>query len=168
MARQFSRPMLCTALVVSVLLTLQACTLFSPGFQKPEVKVDSFQLLPSEGLSQRFRIGLLLSNPNAIALPVAGMTYAVSLNGYRIASGVTGNVPVLPPFTETRVTVEGSADLVSMLRLLNSLVGKPRDALDYELLATIDLLGLRPTLQVRESGQIALRQPGAGRDQTVP
>jgi LEA14-like dessication related protein len=168
MVRPFSRSVLLLTLVVGFLSTLQACTLFRPGFQKPEVKIDSLQLLPSEGLSQRFRIGLLLSNPNDTALPVAGMTYNVSLNGHRVVSGVTGDVPSLPPYTETKVSVEGSADLVSVLRLLNSLVGQSSDALDYELLATIDLLGLRPTLQVRESGKIELRRPGEQRDQARP
>ncbi|MCW8194627.1 LEA type 2 family protein [Proteobacteria bacterium 005FR1] len=148
-------------LIVVSIVALQACAVFRPGFEKPEVKIDSLQLLPSEGLSQRFRIGLLLSNPNSIALPIAGMTYTVSLNGYRVITGLAGDVPALPPYTETSVMVEGSADLVSVLRLMNSMIGKPQETLDYELLAKIDLLGARPTLRVRESGKIELLEPRA-------
>src|SRR5690554_126406 len=53
-------------------ILLQACTIL-PQLEEPGITVNTVELLDSTGLSQRFKIGLLLTNPNSVALPIKGM-----------------------------------------------------------------------------------------------
>src|SRR5690606_6768716 len=101
-------------------MLLQACSLL-PQLEEPSITVDSVKLLESTGLSQRFQIGLSLTNPNSVALPIRGMSYTLSLNGYDLVKGVSADVPRLEAYAQTPVVVEGSADMFEALRLLNAL-----------------------------------------------
>lgn len=142
-----------------ILLTLlQSCAGARPGLEKPGVKVESLQVLDSKGLSQRFRIGLVLTNPNSTALPVDGISYTLSLNGADLLSGVSDQIPTLAAYSETPVSLDVSADLFAALRLLNSLTRAGEDELEYSLAAKIDLAGWRPSFNVQREGQIDLRQ----------
>jgi LEA14-like dessication related protein len=139
-------------------ILLQGCAFLSPNLEEPTVKINSLSLGKSTGLNQSFNIGLLIANPNAAAIPVVGMKYTLSLNGYDLLSGVTNNIPTLVGYTETPVTIEASADLVSALRLVNSLANKPQNKLAYALSAKLDLKGWSFPLNVTEAGEISLRQ----------
>ncbi|MGQ9426403.1 LEA type 2 family protein [Gilvimarinus sp. F26214L] len=145
------------ALLVAAAILLQACAGFSPALQKPNVTINSLKMVESAGLDQRFQIGLLLTNPNSAALPVTGMSYTLTLNGFDLVTGVSSEVPVLEPYSETAVTLEGSADLMAVARLINSLARKPEEKLRYELNARIDLQGWRPTLNISEDGLIEMQ-----------
>ena len=148
-----------TTLAIFLLsLLLQGCAILTPSLEEPGVKISSLSLGESTGLSQKFNIGLLITNPNATAIPVVGMKYTLSLNGYDLISGVTNRIPILAAYTETPVNIEASADLVSALRLINSLANKPQDTLDYALTAKLDLKNWLFPLNVREEGQIALNR----------
>lgn len=144
-------------LLVFSLLLLQGCAGFSPAIEKPTIKVSSLQVMESEGLSQDFRIGLLMMNPNPRPLPVTGMSYTISLNGYDLISGVSNKIPTLAAYAETPVVIEGSADLFAALRLVNSLANEPQSTLRYELSAKVDLEGWRPSFKIIEDGLIELR-----------
>lgn len=143
-------------LLMLALLLLQGCASLGPQLEKPTIKINSLQLMESQGLSQGFKIGLILANPNSRSLPVQGMSYTLSLNGYDLVSGVSNQIPTLAAYSETPVVIEGSADLFSALRLLNSLASQPQNTLQYELAAKIDLQGWRPSFNISEDGMIEL------------
>lgn len=137
------------------LALLQACTVL-PRLEEPGITVSSVKLLESTGLNQRFRIGLSLTNPNSVALPIKGMSYTLSLNGYDLIKGVSANIPRLEAYSETSVVVEGSADMFEALRLLNALMRENQPELQYRLAAKLDVQGWRPDVNVSRTGIVEL------------
>lgn len=147
-----------TALGSVLLLLLTACASLGVGMESPRVKLTSIDLLETQTLSQRFRIGLTLTNPNAVALPIRGMTYSLALAGVEVVQGVTGNVPEIPAYSEIELNLEATADLVGALRLLNQLVNaESEEPMDYRLSAKIDVAGIGRTVRVEETGRVPLR-----------
>lgn len=138
---------------------LQGCSTFGPRFETPSINITSLELMESQGLSQRFKIGLVLTNPNAVALPIHGMSYTLSLNGFKLINGVSNDLPKVAAYSEVPITLEASTDLFAALRFLNSLASESaRDMLQYQLDAKIDFKGLRPVMNVRHDGVIQLQQ----------
>jgi len=147
-------------LVVSLLPMGQGCAWLNPNFESPQVTLESLELLEQRGLSQRFRIGLRLLNPNSRTLSVNGMSYTLSLNGFKLISGVSNRIPDLLAYGETRVFLQAGTDLFEALRLLRSLTAQSQDplhySLHYQLNAKLDLKGLAPTLNIRRMGTVDL------------
>ena len=118
---------------------LQGCASLQPSFDKPTVKLVSLALLPSNGLEQRFGIGLQISNPNAMAINLVGMSYALSLQGHEVLDGVANDIPELPAYGESRVDLEATVNLVQSLQLLQTLISQRHQSLEYELVAKLVL-----------------------------
>lgn len=148
---------ICCAMIALALA--QGCSTFTPNLEEPTVKLDSLQLAESTGLSQRFKIGLLLTNPNAVSLPVKGMSYTLSLNGFDLLSGANNQIPTLEAYSETPISIDASSDLVAAIRLINSLANRPQNNLNYEFAAKIDLQGFRLPINIKRDGTINLTQP---------
>lgn len=133
------------------------CAHLGAKLEEPRIRVESIQVLESRGLSQRFRVGLRVINPNDRVLPVKGLSYSLSLNGYDMLDGVTNRVPTLEPFSETLVEVETATDLVGALRFLNDLVqNSDLQHLTYTLTADVSVQGWMGKITVKESGEVPL------------
>jgi LEA14-like dessication related protein len=142
---------------LSLCVMVSACAHFGAGLEPPKIRVDSIQVLEAQGLNQRFRVGLRVINPNDRALPIKGLSYSLSLNGYGLLDGVTSRVPTLEPFSETSVEVEATTDLVAALRLLNEFVQRPdMQHLTYALTAKVSIQGWLGKITVEESGEVPL------------
>ena len=102
----FARSLCCIAL----LFFLTACASLQSGFATPSVKLVSLTALPANGLEQRFAIGLRVANPNGTALNLVGMTYSIELEGFKLISGVSNNIPTIAAYDETLVEVEASVN----------------------------------------------------------
>ncbi len=142
------------------LILLPSCAILSPSLEKPTITITSLSLGKSNGLKQSFNIGLSITNPNGKAIPVVGMKYTMSLNGYDLLSGVTNEIPTLEAYSDTDVTLSASANLVSALRLINSLTTSPLDKLQYSLDGKLDLKGWPLPMNVSKSGGISLERSG--------
>ena len=139
------------------LLLLAGCATLSPYPERPTVSVTSFALAPeSTGMAPRFRVGLSVVNPNRRELPLVGMSYAVELEGTRILSGATANLPVVPAYGSADFSVDLSPDLLGSARLLTDLMARQRDRLDYSFNARLDVGGWMPDIRVEQAGQISL------------
>ena len=144
-------------LMLLVPLLLGGCATLSPYPERPTVSVTSFALAPeSTGLAPRFRVGLNVVNPNRRDLPLVGMSYAVELEGTRILSGATANLPVVPAYGSADFSVDLSPDLLGSARLLTDLMARQRDRLDYSFNARLDVGGWMPDIRVEQAGQISL------------
>lgn len=148
---------LAKAVVVAACCLLISCANLGVGLEAPKIKLVSVGMLPSEGLTQRFRIGLSITNPNAVALPVRGLSYSLALNGIEVVDGVSASVGRLAAYAETPLTLEASSNLLSALRFVNDFVRNSGDKpIDYNLRATIDVEGFARRLTVHENGAIPL------------
>ena len=151
-----------TAALVVVLL-LSACASLSPSYEQPTVTLSSFKALPSEGMVPAFEVGLRIINPNATPLNLVGVVYTISLRGHELVKGVGNDLPVIEGYGEGELTLTASANLLSGIRFLGDMMNTDSEMLDYEFRAKLDLAGLYPSINIRESGSIDLGSTGAAR-----
>jgi LEA14-like dessication related protein len=144
-------------IVLAAFVTAFGCAGLEPGFETPVVGVSSFRALPSEGrMVPQFEIGLHIVNPNRTALELEGIVYSVILNGHKVLTGATSDLPVLGAYSEGDVTLKGTVDLLSSISLLASLMKQGQDIFTYKLDAMLDIGSLRPRIHVQEKGEISL------------
>lgn len=139
-------------------LALGACSRIRGGaFEAPTVTLDSFRLLPGEGISPRFLIGLRVLNPNPVAIDLRGISYDVEIEGQRLLSGVAGNLAKVPPYAESQIELQAGLNLLGSVRLLNDLLtDASRERLAYTFRARLDVAGLTQRLSLEESGELTL------------
>lgn len=147
------------ACITFLFFLLSACAMLQPGFETPEVRVTSFRVLPSDSLAPRFEIGLHVINPNRSALKLEGLIYNVELEGHRVLSGVTNDLPVIEGYGEGDVVLQASADLISSLSLLTDLMNRSRETVTYDLNARLDVGAFLPAIRINKTGEISLTNP---------
>lgn len=146
-------------LIGALLLTGCASVLTDP-LEAPIVSLDSFRILPSEGLSPRFLIGLRVINPNRAALDLRGLSYDIELEGRRLLTGVAGNLARIPAFGESTIELQAGVDLLSGLRLFNDIISDPgREKVNYTFRARLDVGRLSRMVTLEEVGELTL-MPG--------
>lgn len=152
------------ALLVLIILSfpvlLGGCAALQPGLEKPTVKVTGLRLLPSQGgLSQRIGVDLAILNPNDRDLSLRGISYTIGIENFSVLSGVTDDVPVLRGYQETPVSLEVSANMLQVVRLIEYLSrAGVKDSVNYNFDAKLDFSALLPAMRVKETGAIPLVQ----------
>lgn len=149
-----------TVLAWALMLLLAGCAGMRPGYETPTVTVSSFRSLPSDGGMPAFEIGLRVINPNREPLELVGASYTISLDGRDLIKGVANDLPAIEGYGEGDFTLTATANLLAGARFVTDLLRSGKDSVRYELEAKLDVGGLRPTIRVRDSGEIAL---GSGR-----
>ncbi len=144
----------CTLVCV---LMLSGCATLSPSFENPQVQVLSIKQQSSKGMDQKLVVQLNVQNPNGIELPLEGMSYSLSIEGHKVASGVTSDVPTIPAYGEAKISLPVTTNLMAMVRLVTGLMMKGQEELEYELQAKLDVgIPLVPKLSVSEVGSVPL------------
>jgi hypothetical protein len=143
-------------LLFALLLLLAGCGAMRPGYETPTVTVSSFRSLPAEGGMPSFEIGLRVVNPNREPLELVGAAYTVSLEGRDLIKGVANELPVIDGYGEGTFKLTAAADLLAGARFIADLMRSEKDSVRYELEAKLDVGGLRPSIRVRDTGEITL------------
>ncbi len=78
-----------TSMLLAVCL-LSACASTESLISAPGVSLRNVQVTDVDLTAQTFLLGFDVTNPNPFPLPIASVSYAVELDGYRFASGETG------------------------------------------------------------------------------
>ena len=151
------KALIACVLAVLVLALGSGCASLVPEIDPPKVTLESLTPLPSNGGAPRFEIKLRIANPNNQTFDIAGISYAVDIQGKELISGVSNDVPVLQPYSEEVVTVEAGLQLFQLLRLLTSLGKDASESLDYRFAAKIDFNGFVPTQRIEETGSFTLQ-----------
>ena len=138
-------------------LFVSGCASVTGDMDPPNVVLESFSSLPSDGGGPRFQIKLRVQNPNKQELDIAGISYSIALLDREVITGVTNEVPLIAPYSEEVVTLEAGFNLVQLLRLLTGMGRTQGDALEYRFAAKIDFNGFLPTQRVEETGEITLK-----------
>ena len=141
---------------VILVFILGGCAGLHSPFEPPQVNVTSFRVLPGNTSVPRFEIALHVINPNAFPLHLQGLSYAVSLEGHQILTGVSNQLPQIAAYGEGDVLLQASPDLISTLSLFADLMSQPRESFGYRLLAKLDIGTLWPKIPIERSGQISL------------
>jgi len=145
--------------ITALLLTLAGCAQLPGGVEPPQVKVTGLSLLPARGLQQPIAVHLSIANPNGRDLSPKGISYKIGFENIDLLTGVTSQVPTLKAYEETPVTVEVSASLLAMARLLEHISrGGMSDRVDYNFEAKLDFNRWLPAMRVQETGAIPLQR----------
>lgn len=140
-----------------LVVSLTSCALMNPNIEPPKVTLESLQMLPPTGMTQRFNIGLRMANPNDRPLKIDGIAYTLALNGYKLVDGVGNDIPEVAPFSEVSFNVQASTNVFEAVRFVNNFLGaQGAEQLDYRLKADLAVSGLPRRLSVEESGKVPL------------
>lgn len=142
----------------TVFLLCNCAGTISPDFEPPVVSLHTFRMLPSESVTPRFEIGLHILNPNSDPLRFEGIFYSVDIEGYKVLSGVSNDLPTIEPYSEANIILEANVDLFKGVKLISSLLQDPRDTFQYNFKAKLDLQGFSPNIYIKEEGQFNLRE----------
>ncbi|MEH6473949.1 MAG: LEA type 2 family protein [Halopseudomonas sp.] len=145
-----------TAILLFASLVLSGCASLQPGFENPTVSINSFEVLPSNGMVPKFGIGLHVINPNRTPLTLQGLVYTVEIEGHKVITGVANDLPEIEAYGEGDITLQASADLFNGLRMLTGLIQNQQGSVDYNLTARLNVSNLLPDIEVSDSGQIDL------------
>ncbi|MFA5630534.1 MAG: LEA type 2 family protein [Porticoccaceae bacterium] len=148
--------------VLVFLLALPGCAGMQPGYQEPEVYLTRLAPLSGNGMEQRFLVGLRIVNPNRGAINIAGLSYGVSVQGQKLVSGVSSDIPRIPGYGESEVTLEAATNLLGAVRLVSELLTKPAEAINYELEARLDVGRFALPITIKETGAIKLGSAVSG------
>jgi LEA14-like dessication related protein len=144
------------AIFLLIVFFLASCVPLLSQFETPRVSVSSFEVVPGNSIVPTFRIGLHVINPNRVALKMEGLSYNVELEGYRILSGASNQLPEVEAYGEGDVVLLARPDLFSTISLFTDLMNQPRDKFTFNLDAVLDVGGLFPKIHVSKKGEIAL------------
>ena len=146
-----------TMAILAWTFIVTGCAGLTTKMDPPNITLESFDSLPSDGGGPRFLIKLRVQNPNEQQLDISGISYGIELVGTEVVTGVSNDVPVIDGYSEGIVTLEASLKLFQVLKLLASLPQTSEEELTYRFTAKIDFKGLVPTQRIEEEGQISLK-----------
>jgi LEA14-like dessication related protein len=143
--------------IFALSLSLGACSLVAPKFNRPNVAVISITLRGGNLLQQNFAVKLHIQNPNDRPLPVRGLHAELNVGGEQIASGISDRAVVIPALGESEFDLTITANLALALLKLADRANQHADSIDYDLsgAASIDLPFLR-NLPFHQTGTFKL------------
>jgi LEA14-like dessication related protein len=149
-------------LLVLLFLLIGGCAALQPQIERPRLELANIEVKELGLFQQRFLVTLRAQNPNAVALPIRGLTYALDLEGSEFASGATATPFTLPAYGETDVQLELSTSLMRTGQWLFDRLKKGGTTMDYRIRGDIDVartgVGRIP---FENTGQVDLRLDGA-------
>ena len=143
-----------TTLIFLVTLFLGACATLSAYKEAPRVSLVSIQPQEMGVFEQRFVLQLRILNPNNVAIPVEGLSYAIEINGREFAYGVSRQDIEIAAFGEALLDVAVVSNLLSVVRQLQLLNNETRDSLAYRLTGKISLANSPASLPFDYSGEL--------------
>jgi len=144
-------------LSAAFILFFSGCAgLQTSDFQDPAVSINTFRIVPSQGIAPRFEIGLHIVNPNRAPLTLEGIAYTIDIEGNHLLTGAANDLPVIDPYSEGNITLQASTDLFGGLGLISDLMKQKHDKVTYELHVKLDVGSYRPLIHVERTGEMSL------------
>ena len=109
--------------------------------QDLEVSLIKIEPALTAGLSPRFNVQLLVSNPNAQDFDIEGVSLQLDIADQKILSGVSNQIPKLIAYSETPIEIQTGVNLFYLLKLLTSLNQHASEDIKYQLKTKIDPRG---------------------------
>jgi LEA14-like dessication related protein len=110
------------------------CSTLGKNLQAPELSLVGIQMMSTDMFAQKFKVRVLVKNPNDLELPVTGIDYQIFLMGDSFADGVSNDQFLLPAKGEAEFDMVVTTNFVSSFgRLLSRVGGSKLDDLNYEI-----------------------------------
>ena len=141
-------------------LFASGCATLQPGYETPVVSISSFEAIPTQSLVPQFKIGLHIVNPNRSPLNLKGISYTITLEGHKIMTGVSNQLPLIEAYSEGDVVLKASVDLFGSIGFFTDLIeNRKKDRISYRLSAKLDTGTLHPIIRVTKKGVLFFPQP---------
>lgn len=124
----------------------------------PGVKLSNVQLVSAGLTQQTVRLTLDLDNPNAFMLPLRGLGYQLKLNGKSFISGNSAESVDIPANGSSALSIDVSADLLSLFNNIQSLGILAGAPVNYELSGSVGVLSQGLKLPFSRSGQVKIQR----------
>ena len=116
------------------------CATIPSHLVPPEVDLIGIQMLSTDMFAQKFKVRVLVKNPNDLEIPIKGLEYKIFLMGDSFADGETTDRFSLPAHGEAEFDMLVTTNFVSSLgRLISRVGGGKLENLDYEIAGTVML-----------------------------
>jgi LEA14-like dessication related protein len=139
------------------LLAQLGCAGTSASLAAPRVEVVGLAALGVTPDRQRFRVSLLLDNPNPEPLVIRELRFTLRLAGEGILDGRSAAPITVPALSREPFTLDVDSDLVSSLSRLQGLTQGPNNALPYEIFGNVTTdRRFQPPLPFALSGEVPL------------
>lgn len=123
----------------------------------PQPQLVSITMIRASFEGQQFAVELLLTNPNAVEIPVRLVEFDIRLGGEGLLRGVAAVPFTLPPGGQETLQVEVFSEIVSSVNRLMSMAQGPQNILDYELQGRVTMdVSMRDPLTIAHRGQVPL------------
>ena len=154
-------PMRMLLIATACIFSLSACVSIPTDFEEPSISVSSFTPKRSANFTPQFEIVLHVTNPNREPLALEGMSYTIHLDGNKVMSGVSNDLPTIEPYGEADVVLNATADLLGGFQLLTGLMAENKQQIEYEFNAKLDVGVFMPRIEVRKQGVFYDKDDGA-------
>ena len=122
------------ALLLALAASVAGCSTLGKNLESPELSLIGIQMLSTDMFAQKFKVRVLVKNPNEMELRVAGIDYKIVLMGDSFADGVSADQFLLPANGEAEFDMVVTTNFVSSFgRLLSRVGGTKLDDLNYEI-----------------------------------
>ena len=127
-----------------------------PKMAPPHVEVASLAALPAVSASaQRYRVGLLVDNPNTEPLLIAEIRFTLRVVGQGLLTSHSFSEMKIEALDRTTVMVDVPGDTLPSYAQLRAASG-PGDKLDYELYGNITMSRGMKTMPIQAQGVLTL------------
>ncbi|WP_300367237.1 LEA type 2 family protein [Hydrogenimonas sp.] len=143
-------------LATVVLLFLGGCS--GLNTKKPELSVgiNSFNMIPTEGMVPKFEIGLHIVNTSPVDVEIKGIVYKIYLQDRKIVTGAAHNMPKIAAYSEADIKVTGSPDIFETIGFFKDLMTERKEAIDYVVDVSIDAGSFIPMIHTKKEGKLSL------------
>lgn len=138
--------------MVLACLVITGCAALTQRLEAPYVSLAGLELKQMGVFEQRYELTLRIQNPNAVALPIAGMNYELHLNGKSFARGVSNELVDLPAHGEALARVDVTSNFVGLLDHLKRLGQQGDPRLAYKVEGSVSLAHRMLALPFRHEG----------------
>jgi len=130
--------MLTRATALLALLAVLASCATGPKLETPRLKVIGIEMMSTDMFAQRFKVRMLVQNPNDMELQVRGLDYQIILMGDSFADGVSNDQFLLPALGEAEFDMMITTNFVSSFgRLISRMGGGKLENIEYEIVGKI-------------------------------
>jgi len=121
------------AVLLALVALLPGCTSLGGDLVAPRLSLVGVQMLSTDMFAQKFKVRVLVQNPNDLELPVRGIEYQIIMMGDSFADGTSSDVFLLPARGEAEFDMLVTTNFVSSFgRLLSRAGGGKLENIEYE------------------------------------
>jgi hypothetical protein len=145
-------------LVLASTCAAQLACSFAANLAAPRITVENIVALPPSAGQQRFRVGLLIDNPNTEPMPITDFEFTLRLANQGLLDGRLPQVTV-PALDRYTANIEVGSELIASLSQLRLYMG-PNNTLPYELVGRLSLGANMGRVPFTDRGEVPLATEG--------